>query len=126
MAPIAWQDVVDLDATLANLAANLQTVILARVEKLSAAYYGGTDDPRYKLARILLAAHIATPYAAATSGGGGVAGPVTSRSEGGVSESYAVASVSLTGAHSSTAHGRAFDELTRSMPGRIINFGPVC
>jgi hypothetical protein len=119
---ISWDDVIDLDANLENVAPNLQDVILGRVEKLSASYYGGVDDPRYKLARILLAAHIGTPYANAAGGGAGVSGPVTSRTEGGVSESYAVAAVSLTGSHSSTGHGRAFDELTRSMPARI---GPL-
>lgn len=126
MAAIAWSDVEDLDANLANVAPNLQTLILARVEKLSASFFGGVDDPRYKMARVLLAAHIAAPYAAAAAGAGAAAGPVTSRSEGDVSESYAVASVSLTGSHSSTAHGRAFDELVRSMPGRIMNLRPTC
>jgi hypothetical protein len=116
---ISWDDVEDLDAHLSNVAPNLQTIILARVEKLSSAYYGGIDDPRYKLARMLLAAHIGTPFA---YGATGVSGPVTQRTEGGVSESYAVAQAALTGLHASTAHGRAFDELTRSMPGRI---GPL-
>ncbi len=122
MAAITWDDVIDLDANLDDVAQNLQDVILARVEKLSASFYGGADDPRYKLARILLAAHIATPYANAAGGGGGVSGPVTSRTEGGVSESYAVAQMTLNGSHATTAHGRAFDELTRSMPARI---GPL-
>ncbi len=126
MAAITWDDVEDLDAGLANVADGLQTVILARVEKLSATYFGGVDDPRYKMARMLLAAHMGAPYATAASGAAGAAGPVTSRSEGDVSESYAVASMSLTGSHSTTHHGRAFDELVRSMPGRIMNMRPTC
>lgn len=125
MPPITWSDVVELDANLEAVAPSLRAVILARVEKLSAAYYGGANDPRYKLARVLLAAHIATPYASSSGGGAAPAGPVTSRSEGNVSESYASASV--TGPHASTVHGRAFDELTRSMPARIgPKLGPVC
>ena len=118
MPAIQWSEVVELDSKLSVVAVGLQATILARVEKLSAKYYGGDTDPRYKLARILLAAHIATPIAY----GGGISGPVTSRSEGGVSESYAVPPILAMGAHASTVHGRAFDELTRSMPGRI---GPL-
>jgi hypothetical protein len=119
MALITWSDVEGLDATLSSIDAALQTVILGRVETLSAEFFGGIEHPVYKLARMLLAAHMATPLAIAAAGGGGASGPVTSRSEGGVSESYAVASVSLSGSHSSTAHGRAFDELVRSRAGQL-------
>jgi hypothetical protein len=119
MAAITWSDVEGLDATLSSIDPALQAVILGRVETLSSEFFGGVDSPVYKLARMLLAAHIATPLAAAAAGGGGASGPVTSRSEGGVSESYAVASVSLHGSHSGTSHGRAFDELVRSRPGRL-------
>lgn len=121
MPAIDWTDVESLDAKFSTVDPTLQTVILARVEKLSSSYYGGVDDPRYKLARMLLAAHMASPYATG-SVAAGVSGPVTQRTEGGVSESYAVAHASLMGLHSSTAHGRAFDELTLSMPSRV---GPL-
>lgn len=118
MAAITWADVQTLDAALSAVDPGLRVVILARVEKLSSSFFGGVDDPKYKLARMLLAAHIATPYAAA-AGGGSASGPVTSESEGGVSRSYAVNHVALTGTHSGTAHGRAFDDLVRSSPGQL-------
>lgn len=119
MAALQWSDVVELDANLDTVPAGLQTVILARVENLSPTFFDGEDGPLYALARRLLAAHLAAPYAASSSGSGGATGPVTSRSEGGVSESYAVPSLSLSGSHSSTSHGRAFDELVKSSPNRV-------
>lgn len=121
MAAIAWADVVAIDATLSTADAALQAVVLARVEKLSSRFFGGVDAPEYKLARMLLAAHIAAPIVAAAGGGGsGPSGPVTSESEGDVSRSYATASsASFSGSHSTTVHGRAFDELVRSRPGQL-------
>jgi hypothetical protein len=114
--PITWDDVIELDAKLSDVPEGLQNAILARVEKLSPDFFDGDTWPLYGLARRLLAAHIATPFA---YGASGVSGPVTQRTEGGVSESYAVAQASLKGLHSSTSHGRAFDELVASRPGRV-------
>lgn len=121
MAALAWADVEDLDSSLSTATAGLRAMILGRVEQLSATFFGGADSAIYKLARALLAAHIAAPIVAASGGGGAApAGPITSESEGDVSRSYAsVSSTSFSGSHSSTVHGRAFDELVRSMPGQL-------
>jgi hypothetical protein len=119
MAVIAWADVVNLDATLSAVPVALQNVILARVETLSGEYFGGADGPVYTLARILLAGHLGLTLGPAAAGGAGTSGPVTSRSEGGVSESYAVSSSATSGAHSGTRHGLAFDALVRAQAGQI-------
>jgi hypothetical protein len=119
--PITWSDVESLDSSLSTVDVGFRTVVLGRVEQLSSSFFGGVDSPSYKLARMLLAAHIVAPIVAAAGGGGaGPAGPVTSESEGGVSRSYAmIQGAALHGSHSTTVHGRAFDDLVRSMPGQL-------
>lgn len=119
MAAITWNEVVELDASLASVPAGLQAAILGRVEELSSSFFGGESSPTYKMARLLLAAHLGLTIGLAGAGGAVASGPVTSRSEGGVTESYAVAASVLTGSHGGTSQGRAFDDLVRSRPERI-------
>ena len=119
MADITWSDVTGMfptDQILAGLGVPAQDLILGRVNKrLSASYFGGKDDERFTLARIYLAAHMGVMGAL---GHGAAAGPVIAETEGGVSRSYAVMGL-IAGQHSSTSYGRLFDDLVRSMPGRV-------
>lgn len=125
MAAIDWSQVVAFEPSLSTAPAGVQAVILARAETLSASFFGGAAHPVYTLARILVAAHMAMTIgpAAASGSGRGVSGPVTSRSEGRVSESYAVSSAVGAGfagvAWGATRHGLAFVDLVRSRPGRL-------
>lgn len=126
MAAILWSQVAAFEPSLATAPPEVQAVILARVETLSATFFGGPSHPVYELARILAAAHLAMtvgPTGAGAGSGGGVSGPVTSRSEGGVSESYAVSASIGSGfagvSWGATRHGLAFVDLVRSRPGRL-------
>jgi hypothetical protein len=119
MADITWSDVTGMfptDVVLVGLSVPAQNFILARVNKLSAAYFGGVNDPKYALARIYLAAHFGLLPGLT---GHGVAGPVTAESEGGVARQYAVIGLNAYGQHSSTGYGQLFDELVRSSPSRV-------
>ncbi len=75
MAAIKWQDVSGLVPSLAALATEGQDGILAFVNAyFSPTIWGGEDSVRYKMARVFLAAHLAT-----MSPWGGVSGRVTSK-----------------------------------------------
>jgi hypothetical protein len=119
MADIVWTDVTDmfpLDAALAALPGPAQDNILDYVNNgLSPRYFGGKDSGKFKLARIYWAAHLAV---APGVGGAAAAGPVTAKSEGGVSIQYGWSGSSMSGGNGSTSYGRLFDELVRSSPYR--------
>ena len=123
MADITWADVTGPtgmfpdDAALGAVPVQAQAIILGRVNRLSAQFFGGVDSDKYKLARIYLAAHLG---AGGGVGGNAAAGPVTSESEGGVSRSYAVVPGAVSGSHNGTSYGRLYDELVRSSPYRIL------
>lgn len=121
MAAIAWSDVTGMfpaDTTLAAIPAAAQTAILAYVnEDLSASYFGGEASAKLKLARIYWAAHMAV---SGGLGGEASSGPVTSREEGGVRETYAVSGAGIpSSSNRTTSYGRLFDELVRSSPYRV-------
>lgn len=128
---ITWSQVTDRfpdDAALANVDEDVGELWATDAGLLSGSFFGA----RYELAQILWAAHhaLATGPNGASGGAAGVAGPVTSRSEGGVSESYAAWSSGANAASdpwwSRTTYGQMFAALLRSAPGRIMRFGPVC
>lgn len=84
MAAILWSDVTDLSAALSTTSLGAQTMILNYVNQtLSVRIFGGEDTPKTKLARALLAAHLAT---LATP----VAGVLTGQSEGGLTQNYTI------------------------------------
>lgn len=119
MPPILWTDVTGMfpnDTVLAAVPVAAQTLILSRVEMLSATFFGGDDSDRFKLARIYLAAHTGLE---ASRNGAPPSGPLTGQSEGGASESFAVPPILLKGSHSSTQYGVMFDDLVRSSPYRV-------
>lgn len=108
MSPITWADVTGMfaaDAALAALPVAAQDDILAWVnEQLNVTLFGGEDAPKTKLARIHLAAHMAT-----MGRRGGAAGPVTSSSAGGLSRSF---STPPTGTdYDSTSYGSIYKML---------------
>lgn len=85
MAAIIWTDVTAIAPELSTYGATGQTIMLAYVNaSVATNMFDGEGGPRTKLARVLLAAHLAT----ATSRGDGGAGPVASESAGGLSVSY--------------------------------------
>ena len=96
MAAITWAHVVAHASALATVNADQQADLLAFVNAhVNAGAFGGEDAYRTKLARVYLAAHLASlPGAGVASGGAHAAGPVTSESTGGVSRSYAAAASS--------------------------------
>jgi len=117
------------DPALAALDPDAGELWAADAALLSAEFFGA----RYELAQILWAAHYAlAPGTPGSSGAGGAAGPVTSRSEGGVSESYAAPSSGSSSFSASdawwslTKYGLMFASLLRSSPRRIVKLGPVC
>ena len=108
MAAITWTDVTDYAAELAvYTSVNGQNIILNVVNGsgLDASNFGGENAPKTKLARVLLAAHYATMT---LQSAGGVTGPVTSRTEGGVSESYGNFTMTNTVALDATEYGQLF------------------
>lgn len=116
MAAITWSDVSLLAPELSTVAAGAQTLILAYVNDVhdvDAIDGDGEDGYRTKLARIYLAAHLATKIGT----GAGGAGAVTSESVGGLSRSYAVAASS--GAElETTGYGTAYLGILNRSPVR--------
>lgn len=100
MAAIEWSDVLEHAAELSTVTAGARETILGVVNAyLEVSIFGGEDSDKLKLARIYLAAHIATSAARA-----GAAGPMTSSSAGRLSRSYAVAQ-SASGTFGATSYG---------------------
>lgn len=117
MASITWSDVDNFAANLSTVDAGAQTDILAEVNTcLNVSYWGGESGPKLKLARIYLAAHMAT---CALQGAAGAGGPVTMEMVDRLQVSYAqpgggVAFDSL----DSTAFGKMFRALARTTKAR--------
>lgn len=85
MAAIEWPDVTAWASEMASVAEAAQDLILAYANGLPyAANLDGEEGDRTKLARVLMACHLASTGPKS----GGAAGPVTSESEGGLSRSY--------------------------------------
>lgn len=121
MADLVWSDVSDVIdrppglVPMASVPELVQNAILAYVnDALSANYFGGEESITYKLARVYLAAHIAT----VTETNAVPAGPLTGEIEGGLQRTYAVIQNLTNNVHGSTSYGRLYDDLVRSSPGR--------
>lgn len=116
MAAILWSDVTGMfstDVALAALTVAAQDAILAWVnEQLNVDLFGGEDAPKTRLARIHLAAHMAT-----MGRRGGAAGPVTSSSAGGLSRSFATPPISAN--YDATSYGSVFKMLLGTTPARV-------
>ncbi len=112
MADITWSDVTDHAPELSTVSANAQTDILAYVnDALDVAAFGGEDAAKTKLARVYMAAHMATVSENAAGGGG----EVVSRAQGDMSISYAASSAgSSADGYSATGYGRQYLTLVKS------------
>lgn len=120
MATIIWDDVVAHAAQLSTLDVDARNAILAHVNTaLVPKKFGGESSPKLKLARVYLAAHLATVGPA--SGGTITAGPVTSETVGGVSRTYAnlaSASAESQAQLQGSTYGQLFLELVRTSSAR--------
>ncbi|MGL4443645.1 MAG: hypothetical protein ACRCU1_08470 [Alsobacter sp.] len=111
MAAIVWLDVTTVDASLAATAAPLQLVILDLIHELvNVRVCGGEDAKRTKMVRVRLAAHLAKVFGQVAEDQ--VAGPVTSRSMGGISKSMAAAAMTDDGL-TRTGHGQLYQMLVK-------------
>ena len=116
MADVIWADVVAVDPGVATLDSWAQRLYLAEANALNPNAFDGVDGPRFKLARVFLAAHRGRRGidVAAT----GAAGPVTSESLGGMAVSYATPATSGSGLDDFglTAWGQQYQALCRTSP----------
>lgn len=114
MAAILWTDVVGEAGELSTTPALAQTAILMLVNTtgVSTANFGGEDAIKTRMARIMLAAHMATMLRRR-----GVAGGISSQSEGGVSQSYYVG-LANPRALDLTGYGQIFRLLCSGTPAR--------
>lgn len=114
---ITWRDVVGVASELASVDEEVQFNILAYVNgALAVDEFGGEGSAMLKLARVYLAAHMATIGPA--SSGAAIAGPVISESAGGLSRTYALVGSVTTGSFDSSSYGRAFSDLVRRSTAR--------
>lgn len=110
MAAIVWADVTGFAGELATgVSAGAQTLIIDYVNTtLKVCGFGAEDSPKVKLARILLAAHMAT----LTKRRGNAVGARTSQSSGGVSESFATLNLPDWAAmYAATSYGGLYAQL---------------
>lgn len=116
---IAWADVLGTASELSTVSDEAQFNILAHVNTaLDPDYFGGEGHPSLRLARIFMAAHIATN---AKNGASGAAGPVISETLGPASRTYGWSGASsLTGFKEldSTPYGKQLRTLMRASPNR--------
>lgn len=113
MSAIVWSDVVVHAAELSTVAAGVQTDILAHVNTtLNVSVFGGESSPKLKLARIYLAAHMATLQTL-----GGSSGEIQSESVGGVSYTYAGGGGGSN--YEATSYGQQYYALVRNSVARF-------
>jgi Protein of unknown function (DUF4054) len=114
MAAIIWSDISLIAAELSDTPGAAQTILLAHVNGsgINVANFGGEDTIKTRLARIYLAAHLATMFKRAGTGGG-----IASQSEGGVSQSYYNAWANPT-LLTTTSYGQMFKLLLLGTPAR--------
>ncbi len=118
MAAIVWADVTGIAAELATVPVLAQTDLLAYVNTaLAVGVFGGETSPKLRLARIYLAAHLATLL---TTGGVKSAGPVTSETVGAdsISRSYGGSGSDSRSEWELTAYGRQYASLVRTSSAR--------
>ncbi len=92
MADVAWADVVTVDLSLADVPPWAQDLYLSEANALNPRAFDGEAGPRFRLARILLAAHRGRRQLNAV-GTGAAAGPVTAEAVDRMSTSYAAPAV---------------------------------
>lgn len=97
MAAILWSDVTAFAPTLTTVAAAAQADVLNYVNTLLAvAEFDGEDGPTTRLARIYLAAHLATVGAGAnSSSGGATVGPVIEEKVGDLQAKYSASAAQI-------------------------------
>ena len=118
MAQIAWADVVAFAPKLSSTPGAQQLDILEFVHRsIDPNVFGGEEHHTTRMARIHLAAHLAT----STTGNSGVTGPVTSESIGGMSRSYAV--LASDSGLDKTSFGGTYKTLLRNSRGRLPFIG---
>lgn len=113
MADIVWGDVTAVDAALSAVSAGAQTMFLAEANALRPAAFDGTTGPRFFSVRVYYAAHRGRLSLEAASG---AAGPVISKSIGGMSKAYAAPSSSDPSDFEMTRWGRAYLDMCRTSP----------
>jgi hypothetical protein len=121
VADIAWSDVTAVDAALSAVSAGAQTMFLAEANALYASAFDGTSGPRYKLARVYLAAHRGRVSLESASG---AAGPVVSKTIGGMSKTYAAPTSGDSDDLDLTRWGRAYRDLCRTSPRARLGYRP--
>lgn len=114
MAAIVWADVVGVATELSTAPIGAQTLFLALVNgpMVDVDNFGGEDKDLTKAARIFLAAHFETMRRRR-----GVAGTISSQSEGGVSQAYAT-SLMNPRVLDQTAYGQSFRLCVMGTPAR--------
>ena len=124
--PITWQDVTALATEHGETPLDAQTAILEHVN--TALNVNKLKPKALRLARISLAAHLATMIAPAssgdTSGSGTVAGPIVSERVGDISRTYAAVSTAVADVESGiglngTEYGQTFAMLIRTSAARL-------
>lgn len=113
MSAISWTDVLVHAAELSSVDEDARTDILAHVNStLNVSVFGGEESPKLKLARIYLAAHMATLQLL-----GGSSGDIQSESVGGVSYTYGAAAASSD--FNSTSYGKQYSAIVRNSVARF-------
>jgi hypothetical protein len=116
VAAITWDMVTAFAPELATFASGAQDVLLAYVnDALNVNLLDGEDGSKTKLARIYLAAHVATM----SKRGGGAAGPVVSSSAGGLSRSFAVIATGGNSSYGATTYGSLYLDLMATTTSRL-------
>lgn len=114
MAAIDWAAVVSIASELADVGVPAQDLYLAMANTfINVSMFDGEDGPKTKLARIYIAAHLATLD---RMRGSAAAGPVISESRGGLSRSYAnTTQMSVaSGLFGQTTYGQNYATLVRT------------
>lgn len=113
MASIAWSDVTVSAPELSAYPLAGQADVLAFVNvELDVSLFDGEDSPRLKMARVYLAAHLATM----ASRGSGGAGPVTMEQAGGLMRQYA--NLTIRTSLESTGYGNLYLMILRTSRAR--------
>lgn len=121
MAAIIWTDVLDLAPEVTSVDAQMQTFILADANnRFDVDVFGGEGATKLHLARVYLAAHLATLVLRGNSVPTGQVGPVTSQTVGPFSESYAQPSYGSNPSDlSSTTYGQMLKGLIWTSTARL-------
>lgn len=115
---IEWSDVVGFASEMSSVAEEVQDYVLAYVnDALDPDQFGGTASPKFRMARLFLAAHIGSGARPGTDGS--VVGPVIAESAGGLSRTYANVVSSAMADLEATTYGQQFQAMIRRSPARL-------